>query len=59
MKHINIEYIVYGMDNLVHIVTAEKTHAIMVAQQIGGRVCKRITTVEEYEALNKACTVWA
>lgn len=59
MKHTKIEYIVYGTDNLIHIVTAEKAHAIMVAKQIHGRVCKRITTVEECEALDKDYTVWA
>ena len=59
MKTKKIEFIVYGVDNLSHMVTTEKAHAIVVAKQIGGRVCKRITTVEECEALDKDYTVWA
>ena len=59
MKHSKIEYIVYGKDNIAHMVTTEKTIAIAVAKQIGGRVCKRITTIEEYEALDQDYTVWA
>jgi len=59
MKTTKIEYIVYGVDNISHMVTTEKAHAIAVAKQIGGRVCKRITTVEECEALDKDYTVWA
>lgn len=59
MKHRKIEYIVYGKDNISHMVTTEKAIAIAVAKQIEGRVCKRITTVEECEALNQDYTVWA
>ena len=59
MKIKKIEFIVYGADNISHMVTTEKAHAIAVAKQIGGRVCKRITTVEECEALDKDYTVWA
>lgn len=59
MKAIKIEYIVYGEDNISHMVTTEKAHAIAVAEQISGKVCKRITTVEECEALDKDYTVWA
>ena len=59
MKITKREYIVYGVDNISHMVTTEKAHAIAVAKQIGGRVCLRITTVEECEALDKDYTVWA
>lgn len=59
MKTTTIEYIVYGADSISHMVTTKKAYAIEVAKLIGGRVCKRITTVEECEALDKDCTVWA
>lgn len=59
MKTTKKEYIVCGTDNLSHMVTKEKAQAIEVAKQIGGRVCLRITTIEECEALDKDYTVWA
>lgn len=59
MKTTKKEYIVYGADNTSHMITKEKALAIAVAEQIGGRVYLRITTVEECEPLDKDYTVWA
>lgn len=58
MKHTKIEFIVYGQDNISHMVTTEKQIAINIAKQIGGKVSKRCTTIEELEALDIDCTVW-
>lgn len=59
MKTTKKEYLVYGTDNITHMVTPEKAQAIAVAKQIGGRVHLRITTVEECEPLDENYTVWA
>lgn len=59
MKNQKIEFVVYDMNKIACMVTTEKVQAIAKAKQINGKVCKRITTVEEYEALDAECTVWA
>jgi hypothetical protein len=59
MKLTTIEFIVYNADNSVHMVTTDKASAIATVKQIGGKICKRITTVAEYEAIDEECTVWA
>jgi Holliday junction resolvasome RuvABC DNA-binding subunit len=59
MKNQKIEFVVYDMNNIACMVTTEKMQAITKANSINGKVCKRITTIEECEALNADCTVWA
>ena len=59
MKIQKIEFMVYNMNNIAQMVTTEKAQAIAEAKNINGKICKRITTVEEYTALDNECTVWA
>lgn len=58
MKITKTEFIVYGQDNISHMITTDKKCAIAIAQQIGGKIHKRCTTVEELEPMDKDYTVW-